>query len=368
MITETETTTRPAETTETTETAAVEQFLGQVATDAAAVLHAATVVLGDKLGLYKALADGGPATASELAARSGCDERYLQEWLHAQAASKYCDYDSATGRFALTAAQAAVLADETSPAFAAGIMSLASAVMKDEERLGRDAVRTGTGVGWHEHHSDLFSGTERLFKPGYVGNLVSSWIPALDDVEEKLREGGKVADIGCGHGASTIVLAKAYPCSTFVGVDYHAESIDVARTRATDAGVGDRVTFEVASASDFGGTGFDLVCVFDALHDMGDPVAAASHVRAALERDGTFLIVEPMAAERLEDNINPLGRLFYSAGLFICVPNAKSQGGAHQLGPQVPEQTWRELLAEAGFTRFRRATETPFNRVFEARP
>jgi SAM-dependent methyltransferase len=231
-------------------------------------------------------------------------------------------------------------------------------------------VRTGAGVGWHEHHDDLFSGTERLFKPGYVSNLVSSWIPALDGVDAKLRDGARVADIGCGHGASTIVMAQAYPASTFLGIDYHAASIDVARKRAAEAGVGDRVRFEVAGAADFGGEGdrFDLVCVFDALHDMGDPVGAATHIRSRLASDGTFLVVEPMSGERLEDNVNPIGRLFYSAGLFICLAHAKSQGGAQQLGPQVPEQTWRELLAAAGFSNFRRATETPFNRVFEARP
>jgi SAM-dependent methyltransferase len=356
-------TTEPTPATE----AEIEQFLGQVATDAAAVFHAATVVLGDKLGLYKALAEGGAATPAELAERTGCDPRYLQEWLHAQVASGYCGYAAATGRFEMSGAQVAVLADDTSPAFAAGMLSLAAAVMKDEERLGRDAVRTGAGVGWHEHHADLFSGTERLFKPGYVANLVSAWIPALDGVEDKLRRGAKVADVGCGHGASTIVMAQAYPESTFLGIDYHAASIDVARKRAAEAGVADRVRFEVAGAADFDGDGYDLVCVFDALHDMGDPVGAASHVRSRLAADGTFLIVEPMAGERLEDNVNPLGRLFYSAGLFICLAHAKSQGGEQELGPQVPEGTWRDLLATAGFSSFRRATETPFNRVFEAR-
>ena len=355
---------------ETTDPAAIDQFLGQVAVDAAATFHAATVVLGDKLGLYKALADGGPATPAELADRTGCDPRYLQEWLHAQAASSYCEHDPTTGRFWLTGAQAAVLADDTSPAFAAGMLSLAAAVMKDEERLGRDAVRSGAGVGWHEHHEDLFSGTERLFKPGYVTNLVTSWIPALDGVEAKLQRGARVADIGCGHGASTIVMAQAYPNSSFLGIDYHAASIDVARKRAAEAGVADRIRFEVAGAADFGADGdeYDLVCVFDALHDMGDPVGAATHVRSRLAADGTFLVVEPMAGETLADNINPLGRLFYSAGLFICLAHAKSQGGAQELGPQVPEGTWRSLLATAGFGRFRRATETPFNRVFEARP
>jgi SAM-dependent methyltransferase len=345
----------------------VEQFLGQVATDAAAVFHAATVVLGDKLGLYKALAGSGPVTPEELAERTGCDARYLQEWLCAQVASGYCGYEPGTGRFALSAAQATVLADEASPAFAAGMLSLAAAVMKDEERLGRDAVRTGAGIGWHEHHADLFSGTERLFKPGYVANLVSSWIPALEGVEAKLRRGAKVADIGCGHGASTIVMAQAYPASTFLGIDYHPASIEVAKKRAAEAGVADRVRFEVAGAADFGGDDYDLVCVFDALHDMGDPVGAAAHVRSRLAADGTFLVVEPMSGERLEDNVNPLGRLFYSAGMFICLAHAKSQGGAQELGPQVPEATWRELLATAGFSSFRRATETPFNRVFEAR-
>jgi SAM-dependent methyltransferase len=352
----------------TPDPAEVEAFVGQVATDAAAVFHAATVVLGDALGLYKALADGGPATPAELAARTGCDERYLREWLDAQAASAYCGFDPSTGRYRLSAAQAAVLADESSPAFVAGIVSLAASVIKDEERLGRDAVRTGAGIGWHEHHHDLFSGTERLFKPGYVANLVSAWIPALDGVEAKLRTGGTVLDVGCGHGASTIVMAEAFPASTFVGIDYHAGSVDVARKRAAEAGVGDRARFEVASAEDLPGDGYDLACVFDALHDMGDPVAAASRIRSALSDDGTLLLVEPMAGDSVTDNINPVGRLFYSAGLFICVPNAKSQGGRYQLGPQVPEATWRELLGEAGFTRFRRATETPFNRVFEARP
>jgi len=346
----------------------VETFLGQVATDAAAAFHAATVVLGDKLGIYKALADGGPATPEELAERTGCDARYLQEWGNAQVAAGYCEYDEATGRLHLTPAQATVLADDTSPAFGAGLISLAAVLFKDEERLVRDAMRTGGGVPWHDHHHDLFPATERLFKPGYVANLVESWIPALEGVTEKLEAGAKVADVGCGHGASTIVMAQAFPKSTFVGIDYHPESIEVARKRAAEAGVADRVTFEVASASDFDGDDFALVCVFDALHDMGDPVGAATHIRSRLAADGTLLVVEPMAGESLLENRNPIGRLFYSAGLFLCVPHARSQGGAQELGPQVPEATWRTLLADAGFQRFRRAAETPFNRVFEARP
>jgi SAM-dependent methyltransferase len=346
----------------------VEQFVGQVASDAAAVFHAATVVLGDKLGLYKSLAEGGPATAAELAARTGYDERYLQEWLNAQAASGYCGYDVTTGRFGLSPAQATVLTDETSPAFAAGMLVLAAAILKDEERLGRDAFQTGAGVGWHEHHHDLFTNTERLFKPGYIANLVSSWIPALDGVEAKLRAGARVADVACGYGASTIVMARAYPESTFVGFDYHGASITQASKRAAEAGVADRVRFETAAADEYAGLGYDLVCVFDALHDLGDPVGAAAHIRNSLAPDGTLLVVEPMAGETVADNINVIGRLFYSAGLFVCLPNAKSQGGHQQLGNQVPDSTWRKLLNDAGFSRFRLATETPFNRVFEARP
>ena len=346
--------------------AEVEAFLVQVAVDTATAFHTATVIVGDKLGLYKALAQG-PATAEQLADRTGCDARYLREWANAQVAAGYCGYDPETAEYSLSPAQAAVLADETSPAFAAGMSYVAGSMFRDESRVS-EAIRTSTGVGWHEHHEYLFNGTERLFKPGYVANLVESWIPALDGVADKLARGAKVVDIGCGHGASTIVLARAFPNSTFVGTDYHAESIDTARKRAAEAGVADRVTFEVATGSGYAGTGYDLACVFDALHDMGDPVSAATHIRQSLADDGTLLIVEPMAGESLTDNVNPVGKLFYSAATFICLPNARSQGGKYELGAQVPESTWGSLLAEAGFTRFRRATETPFNRVFEARP
>ena len=343
----------------------VEEFLGRVATDAATTFHAATVLLGDKLGLYKALA-AAPATPTELAARTGTDARYIQEWGHAQVAAGYCGYDAENGRLFLNEAQATVLADETSPAFAASFMALAGVLFKDEERIGRDAVRTGAGVAWGEHHHDLSHGTERLFKPGYVANLVSSWIPALDGVESALFAGATVADIGCGHGASTLVMAAAYPRSTFVGFDYDPDSIEMARQRAAEQGVSDRVRFEVAAADDFPGAGYALVTVFDALHDMGDPLSAAEHIHASLAPNGTFLVVEPMAGETVLDNMNPIGKLFYSAGLFLCLPTAKAQGGRYQLGPQVPESTWRALLLEAGFDSFRRAAETPFNRVFEA--
>ena len=345
----------------------LEDFIHRFATDFAAAMHAATVVVGDKLGLYRALATTGPATPADVADAAGCDERYVREWLSAQYVSGYCEYDPATRRFRLTEEQAACLADQGSPTLLVGAMTIAGSLMKDEDVL-REAIRTGRGVGWHEHHQDLFDGTERLFKPGYVANLVSMWIPALDGVEARLRAGAKVADVGCGYGSSTLLLAETYPASEVVGFDYHEASIEAARKRAAEAGLADRVTFEVASASNFPGDGYDLVCVFDALHDMGDPVGAAQHIRHALAPDGTLLFVEPQAGERLEDNVNPVGRIFYSGSTFICTPSAKAQEGGVALGAQVPESTWRELLNDAGFTRFRRATETPFNRVFEARP
>jgi len=341
-------------------------LVGQFISDFSAAAHGATVVIGDKLGLYKAVAEHGPMTAGDLAQRTGFDTRLVEEWLKAQYVSGYAEYDPATESFSLSPEQAAVLADESTPMFMAGAMTVAAAMYKDEERV-RDAFRSGEGLGWHEHVHDLFHGTERFFKPGYLGSLVSSWIPALDGVESKLQSGARVADVGCGHGSSTILLAQAYPESTIVGFDYHEGSIETARKRAAEAGVTDRVRFEVASAQDFPGEGFDLVCIFDALHDMGDPVGAARHIRDALAEDGTWLLVEPMATGRLEDDVNPVGRVFYAAGTTICTPAAQSQPGGYALGNQVPDETWQRLLAEAGFGRFRRATETPVNRVFEVR-
>ena len=346
--------------------AKLDEFLGRFVADLGAVFHAPAVVAGDKLGLYKALAASGPSTPAELAAATGTSERYVAEWLPGQAAGGYVTYDPATGRWLLTEEQAFALAEETSPAFVPGAFQLATSAVKDEPRV-TEAFRTGGGLGWGEHHPDLWQGTERFFRPGYAANLVDAWIPALDGVGEKLAAGARVADVGCGHGASTILLAQAYPRSTFVGYDVHPRSVEWARKAAAEAGVSDRCRFEVAPADAFPGDGYDLVAVFDALHDMGDPLAAAAHVRRSLAGDGTFLLVEPAAGERVEDNLNPVGRIFYSASLFICMPNARSQGGPG-LGNQVPEATWRDLLAEAGFTRVRRATETPFNRVFEARP
>jgi SAM-dependent methyltransferase len=360
------TTTAPAPTTPPAP-ADVEAFTGRFVTDLAAVAHAATVVVGDKLGLYAALADHGPATPEELAAATGYHARYLQEWLCAQAASEYVHYDPPSGRFHLDAAQAVCLADESNPAFLAGGMAVVSSFHRDEDAI-RHAFETGEGVGWHQHHHDLFVGTERFFRPGYAANLTSSWIPALDGVEAKLVSGAKVADVGCGHGASTILLAEAYPASTFVGFDYHPASVEVARQRAIEAGVADRVTFEVAAADAYPGTGYDLVCTFDALHDMGDPTGAAAHVRSTLAPDGTWLVVEPNAADAIEDNLHLVGRIFYSASTFVCTPSSAAQPGAACLGAQAGEARLRSVVTEGGFTRFRRATETPFNLVLEARP
>jgi 2-polyprenyl-3-methyl-5-hydroxy-6-metoxy-1,4-benzoquinol methylase len=351
----------------TIDEAALGEFVNRFAGDFGAALHASTVVVGDKLGLYRTLAEIGPSDAATLAEATGCDTRLVQEWLNAQFVSGYCHHSAQTGAYWLSPEQAAVLADPTSPAFLIGSMTIAASTAKDEEKVC-EAFKSGKGLGWHEHHHDLFHGTERLFKPGYVANLVSLWIPALDGVTEKLTEGGSIADLGCGHGASTVLLAQAYPDATVRGFDYHQPSIDIARKRAAEAGVADRVTFDVASAQDFPGDGYDLVCIFDALHDMGDPASAAAHIREALDADGTWLLVEPMAGETLEDNANPVGRIFYSASTFICTPAAQAQPGGFALGAQASEATLAGIVSAAGFGRFRRATETPFNRVFEVRP
>jgi SAM-dependent methyltransferase len=342
-------------------------LIGRFVTDFGAAMHGATVVIGDKLGLYKALADRGPITGAALADGLGFDTRLVEEWLAAQFVSGYAEYDPATAQFSLSEEQAAVLADDSTPAYLVGAQTITSAMWKDEERI-REAFRNGNGVGWHEHDHDLFHGTEKLFKPGYLGNLVSAWIPALQGVDARLRAAGAtVADIGCGHGSSTILLAQEYPTATITGFDYHADSIDEARKRAADAGVADRVRFEVASAQDFPGTGYDLVCIFDALHDMGDPIGGAVHIGEALDDDGTWLLVEPMAIGGLENNVNPVSRIFYAGSVGICTPAAEAQIGGYALGNQVSDERWQELLADAGFSHFRRATETPFNRVFEVR-
>lgn len=345
----------------------LQAFVQRFAADQAATMHAATVVVGDQLGLYRGLAEGGPQTAPELAARTGCHPRLVQEWVNAQVASEYCDYDPDTGRYSLTPEQAACLADTSSPTFVAGGALVVSSVHKDTERVTRAFTGDG-GIGWDEHHPDLFAGTERFFGPVYRANLVANWIPALDGVEDKLASGAQVADAGCGHGAALILLAQAYPASTFCGFDYHAGSIHAAREAAAEAGVSDRVTFEVAGAEDFPGDGYDLVCVFNALHEWGDPVRAARHIRDALAPDGTWMFTEPGAGDHVEDNVNVFGRTFYSVSTFVCTPSALSQGASQALGAQAGEAALRAVTTDAGFTRFRRASETPAFMVIEARP
>jgi SAM-dependent methyltransferase len=342
-------------------------FLGRMLGDMGATLNAALVAVGDRLGLYKALASAGPLTAAELAGRTGTTDRYVREWLAAQAASGYVTYDATTGRFHLEPEQAMVFAEEGSPAFLAGFFDIAEAVFRATPRVA-DAFRTGRGVGWHEHHRCLFCGTERFFRTSYKHHLIDSWLPALDDVVAKLNSGATVADVGCGHGASTILMAQAFPASRFFGFDYHVPSVEQARETARQAGVADRVQFEVAPAKEFPARGYDLVAFFDCLHDMGDPVGAAAHVRRTLAPDGTWLIVEPFAHDRMEDNLNPVGRIYYAASTMICTPASLSQEVGLALGAQAGELRLREVATQGGFSRFRRAAETPFNLVLEARP
>ena len=343
------------------------QFMQKAVGDLGAAFHAALVVIGDKLGLYRAMAEAGPLTSSELAKRAGASERYVREWLAANAASGYVNYDASAGRYSLSAEQSFALAEEGSPAFLPGAFQLATAALKAEPKIA-EAFRTGSGLGWHEHDPALFLGTERFFRPGYAANLISAWIPSLDGVEAKLREGARVADVGCGHGASTILMAQAYPRSTFTGFDYHEASIKRARETADEAGVAERVNFEVASAKSYPGSDYDFIAFFDCLHDMGDPVGAASYVRKTLVSDGVLMIVEPYANDRVEENLNPVGRLYYSASTLICTPASLSQEVGLALGAQAGEARMREVVTKGGFTRFRRASETPFNLVFEARP
>jgi SAM-dependent methyltransferase len=345
----------------------LQAFMGRFAADQAAAIHAATVVLGDQLGLHRALAEGGPQTATELATSTGCQPRLVLEWLNAQTVSGYCEYDPEGARYSLSAEQAACLADPTSPTFLAGGALVVGSVHKDTELVRRAFTGDG-GVGWGDHHPDLFTGTERFFEPVYRANLVSTWIPSLDGVPGKLRAGALVADVGCGHGAALIELAEAFPASTFRGFDNHPGSIETARKAVAAAGFDDRVTFEVASGVDFPGEGYDLVCVFNALHEWGEPVDAARHIREALAPDGTWMFTEPLAPDHVEDNHSVFGRTFYSVSTFVCTPSALSQGATDALGAQAGEAAIRTVVGEAGFTRFRRATETPAFMVLEARP
>jgi len=347
--------------------AKLEAFMGQAVTDMGAIISAPLMVIGEKLGLYKAMAHAGPLTSAEIAERSGAAERYVREWLGNQAAGGYVTYDPETGRYTLPDEQALALADEDSPFYILGIYDSIASLYADEDRI-LEAFRSGEGMGWHEHDHRLFRGTERFFRPGYRASLVAEWIPALDGVQEKLERGATVADVGCGHGASTIIMAQAFPNSQFFGFDYHDQSIERAREAAEEAGVADRIQFAVAAAKDYPGSGYDLVCVFDCLHDMGDPVGASAHVLETLADDGTWMIVEPFANDRVEDNLNPVGRVFYGASTVICTPASLSQEVGLALGAQAGEARLTEVLKEGGFTRVRRATETPFNLVLEARP
>lgn len=347
--------------------AKMNELLGRFLGDFGGTLHSAMAVIGDKLGLYKAMAEAGPVTSEELAKRTGTNERYVREWLSSQAAGGYANYDAATGRFFLSEEQAFALTDENGPVFLPGAFEAALAAVKVEDRVAT-AFKTGEGVGWHEHDPGLFRGTARFFRPGYAANLVGSWIPAFEGLEEKLKAGAKVADVGCGHGASTILMAQAFPKSTFAGFDYHQGSIESARKKAAEAGVSDRVSFEIAKAKDYPGSDYDLVTFFDCLHDMGDPVGAAAHVLSTLKSDGSWMIVEPFANDKLEDNLNLIGRIFYSVSTIVCTPASRSQEVGLGLGAQAGEARLRDVATSGGFKRFRRATETPFNLVFEARP
>jgi ubiquinone/menaquinone biosynthesis C-methylase UbiE len=340
----------------------VEEFFGKVVQDVAATLHAGLVLIGDKLGLYRSMAGAGPLTPADLAKRTGTHERYVREWLSAQAAGGYVTYEAATGRFTLPPEHAFLLIDADLP----GAFQLGVGSVRDESKIA-DAFRTGAGVGWHEHDAGVYEGCERFFRPGYAMHLASQWIPALEGVKPRLEAGGRVADVGCGHGASTIIMAQAFPSSTFTGFDYHPASIEWARRAADKAGVADRVAFEVAAAKDYPGAGYDLVTFFDCLHDMGDPVGAARHVRRSLAPDGTWMLVEPFANDQLEDNLNPVGRLYYSASTLLCTPASLSQEVGLALGAQAGEKRLREVLTEAGFTRVRRVAQTPANMILEVR-
>ena len=341
-------------------------LVGQFVNDLGATVHSGMVVIGERLGLYKALASG-PMTPAELAAKTQTDERYVREWLSSQAAGGYVSYDEKTKKFSLSEEQAFALANEDSPAYLPGAFQLAWGSLVAVPRIA-ESFRTGAGMGWHEHDESVFHGCEKFFRPGYAANLMSAWIPALDGVKAKLEAGARVADVGCGKGASTLLMAQAFPKSRFIGFDYHDKSIEGARDSAKRQGIAERVTFDVASAKNFPGKDYDFVAVFDCLHDMGDPVGAAKHVRQSLAKDGTWMIVEPFANDDLKDNLNPVGRVYYSFSTLLCTPCSRSQEVGLCLGAQAGEKRIKEVVTSAGFTRFRRAAETPFNIVYEARP
>ncbi len=342
-------------------------FVGQAIGDLGAAMHAALIVIGDRLGLYRAMGDSEPVTSTALAAKTGTSERYVREWLNANAASGYVHYDSASKTYRLPPEQAFALALDNTPVHLPGAFLMVEAVMNDLGPI-MERFKTGEGFGWHEHHTSLFEGCERFFRPNYLAHLTTSWIPSLEGMEAKLKSGGTVADIGCGHGASTLLMAQAYPKSKFHGFDYHEASITRAREAAKAAGVSDRVTFEVAPAKSFSGKGYDLVAFFDCLHDMGDPEGAARHVLQALGKDGVWMIVEPFANDEAERNHNPVGRVYYSASTMLCTPASLSQEVGLALGAQAGPAQIEKVVKAAGFKHFRKAAETPFNLVFEAKP
>ena len=342
-------------------------LLGQAVVEFGATVNAALVVIGDRLGLYRELAEAGPLTPAELSERTHTTERYVREWCNAQAASGWIGYDAGSGRYSMSPEQALMFADPNSPAFVGGAFQIALGSADAREQIAQ-AFTTGSGYGWHEHTGDVFEGCRRFFEPGYRANLVQSWIPALDGVHSKLQAGGRIADIGCGQGASAIIMAQAYPRAHVHGSDYHEASIAEARRLAAEAGVGERVEFAVEPAEALAGGAHDLVTSFDCLHDMGDPVGVARQVRAALAADGTWMIVEPRAGDSVQDNLNPVGRAYYAFSTLLCTPSSLSQEGGLALGAQAGPARLRKVLTSAGFTRVRVAAETPFNLVLEARP
>jgi ubiquinone/menaquinone biosynthesis C-methylase UbiE len=352
---------------EVLDTSKLEAFVGKMVGDVGAAISAALVMIGDRTGLYRALDAGGPQTPAELAKRSGNDERYIAEWLGNQSASGYVTYDAKTKKYTLPAEHAMVLAREESPVNFQGLFDLVNTCMMDVPKIV-SAFKDGSGVGWHEHHPQLFPSTDRFFRPGYQANLTTSWIPALEGVEEKLKKGAKVADVGCGLGSSTVVMAAAYPEANITGFDYHGPSVELAKAKAKDKGLSKKVAFEVAGAQAFPGKDYDFIACFDCIHDMGDPEGALRHIRDALKPDGTLMVVEPFAHDALEANHNPVGRVYFGFSTILCTPSAKSQAGGYTMGAQAGEARMREVAKKAGFKRFRRATETPFNIVYEMRP
>ncbi|CAM3227127.1 class I SAM-dependent methyltransferase [Nocardioides dubius] len=342
-------------------------FVFRAVEEVGSALNGALVVMGDQLGYYRDLAEHGPSTPEELASRTGTEEHYAREWLNCQAAGSYVEYDAGTGRYLLPPEQAVAFTDTNSPAYLPGLFQIAHGTIRDTPSIVA-AARQGSGVGWHEHNADVHVGCERFFAPSYQAHLIGEWLPACEGVTEKLADGARVADVGCGHGASTILMAQAFPEAHFVGSDYHHASIATARERAEEAGVSDQIDFIAEAAQVIDGEGFDLVTTFDCLHDMGDPVGAARHIRGLLKDDGTWMIVEPAAGDEVQDNFNPVGRAYYGFSTLLCTPTSLAQDVGLALGTQAGPARIKEVVMEGGFSRFDLVAQTPFNNVFEVRP